>query len=121
MVPYAKTQEVLSKRTRVIKSAWERIGADLEQERARIHQEIKSTPPPVPACDVHFNLLLEARARLCEELDQVRQAANDSVAPEEALKRLNQFLRSSHYVGDEAKQAIKSWLHEGSKEGERCG
>lgn len=104
---------------RVVKSAWEQIGAHLEQERERIHQEIKSTPPPVPACDVHFNHLLEARARLCEELDQVRQAANDSVAPGEAIKRINEFLRSSHHVGDEAKQAIKSWLHEWWREGER--
>lgn len=101
-----------SRRMSVAAAAWRKIGARLEQERDRIHREIKSTPPPIPACDVQFNHLLEQRARICEELDRMRQAANESIAPGESVKRIDEFLGSSKYIGDEAKQAIGSWLHE---------
>lgn len=44
----------------------------LEAERLRLEADIRSYPPPIPACDVYFNDLLERRGRLCAALDALR-------------------------------------------------
>ncbi len=46
---------------------------DLKRERDRIHEEIRSYPPPIPACDEHFSHLLGERARVARELARVRR------------------------------------------------
>lgn len=111
-MPSVKTGPLTSGQMSVAAAAWRKIGARLEQERERINREIKSTPPPIPACDAQFNHLLEQRARICEELDRMRQAANESIAPRESIERIDEFLGSSNYIGDDAKQAIRSWLYD---------
>ncbi len=49
--------------------------AALEKERNRIREEIASYPPPIPACDEHYNHLLERRDQLSRELARLKQAA----------------------------------------------
>ncbi len=49
--------------------------AALEEERNRIREEIASYPPPIPACDEHYNHLLERRDQLSRELARLKQAA----------------------------------------------
>lgn len=57
-------------------TSWTQIIASLEAQRLRIHAEITAYPMPIPACDAHFNHLLEQRARICEALRQARIAAD---------------------------------------------
>jgi chorismate mutase len=53
----------------------------LEAERLRIQREITSYPAPIPACDAHFNHLLEQRAMICDELARIRASEPDSRSP----------------------------------------
>lgn len=46
--------------------------AALEAERDRILEEIRAYPPPIPACDEHFNHLLERRDQIEQELARRR-------------------------------------------------
>ena len=43
----------------------------LETTLQQIKAEIRSYPAPITACDVHFNRLLEDRARLTQELKRL--------------------------------------------------
>ncbi len=51
-----------------------RVTAHLESERVRIHDEIMRYPSPIPACDEHFNFLLEERTRIGRELRRAKRA-----------------------------------------------
>jgi len=52
--------------------------ADLESERHRINDEIKNYPTPNPACDAQFNFLLEERARIAREIQELEAAEPDN-------------------------------------------
>jgi hypothetical protein len=45
--------------------------AHLETLRESICHELATIPPPVPACDVNFNRLLEDRAGVVDELQKL--------------------------------------------------
>jgi hypothetical protein len=47
----------------------DRIREQLEAERHRVNEEIRTYPTPIAACDAQFNYLLEERARIALELD----------------------------------------------------
>ena len=49
-------------------SVWEIIREHLENERERVHKEIKDYPTPIPACDAQFNYLREERTRIPQEI-----------------------------------------------------
>ena len=55
------------------------VHAQLEARREAISRELRAIPPPVPACDVNFNRLLEERAGVIDALQQLRRllAAGD--------------------------------------------
>jgi hypothetical protein len=57
----------------------------LEARRRAVMAELRAYPPRVTACDVQFNALLEARARIGEALRALD--AGEAIAPE-ALARL---------------------------------
>lgn len=99
-------------------SVWETIGAHLENARLLLQEEITHYPPPIPACDADFNHLLEERARIGEELSRMHIAAGKSLAPLEAANLIEEFVLSSNYIDDTAKQEIKSWLNKSRSE---CG
>ena len=48
----------------------------LEQERLRLQAEISAYPMPIPACDAHFNYMLEERGRICEEIARLESLLN---------------------------------------------
>jgi hypothetical protein len=54
-----------------IESTWKQLRDHLENEKRRIMEEIVNYPPPIPACDVQFNFLLEERARIAQELNRL--------------------------------------------------
>ena len=65
------------------------IRAELAQRRRALAEENGRHPRPITACDVHFNRLLEERAALAAELDQVEALiASSCVLSAEAKKRL---------------------------------
>jgi hypothetical protein len=74
---------------------WEKVRRHLETMRRPIQDEIRRYPPPIPACDAHFNHLLEQRALLSRELIRLETASRDESASVE------DFVRSSPCI-DEA-------------------
>lgn len=68
----------------------------LDSMRIAISRELATIPPPVPACDVDFNRLLDDRSRIADELQQLRTLV-DRDADEAALIA---FCRRSAYLGD---------------------
>lgn len=55
--------------------------ADLDEQRLTISRDLRSIPPPVPACDVDFNGLLERRAAIIDEMQKLkRMLANEADA-----------------------------------------
>jgi hypothetical protein len=46
----------------------------LERERSRVQSEIHDYPQPIPACDGHFNSLIERRTRIARELLSLDEA-----------------------------------------------
>ncbi len=68
---------------------WHSFRLRLEALKDTVAEEIRSYPPPIPACDAQFNRLLELRRLLPQELARLDLAANDkSITIEE-------FIRSS--------------------------
>jgi hypothetical protein len=53
----------------------------LEATREAISRELNAIPPPVPACDVHFNRLLEDRGRVVDTLQVLRKLRTDHASP----------------------------------------
>ena len=76
----------------------ERSLATLQQEiaehlrgvRARLAQEIRTYPTPIPRCDAQFNHLYEQQGRLARDLDRIE-------ATRDAIER---FLASPPYTDD---------------------
>lgn len=93
-------------RTDPVQAAWQRIRAHLENRRFRIQQEIVGYPSPIPACDAHFNHLLEERARISDEINRLSETAGKNAPPGEAMRLLDEFVRASRYLDDAAKREI---------------
>jgi hypothetical protein len=51
--------------------ALDAMQAALDAARTAISRELCDIPPPVPACDVNFNRLLEDRSRLADALQSL--------------------------------------------------
>src|SRR5262249_28754604 len=106
-------QHAMSRRMDLVKSAWERIRTHLENEKVRIHEEIRNYPRPLPACDQQFNYLLEERARISQELDRMDEASRESLARSDPIGPIDEFIQSSSFLGDAAGQQVRSCLREG--------
>lgn len=85
-------------------AARERIRELLEARRLRVQQEIVKYPSPIPACDAHFNHLLEERGCITDELARLDGLA---AASGDAIKRLDAFLSASRYLDDRTKREIR--------------
>lgn len=48
------------------------LEACLQAEKQRITDEIRSYPPPIPACDAQFNYLTEQRDTVRQELSRLQ-------------------------------------------------
>jgi len=97
----------------LVESAWQRISGHLENEKQRIHEEIKTYPRPIPACDVQFNYLLEQRTGISRELDRMREVSEASLKGKDSIQLLEAFIRSSSHLDEEVKQRITFVLKEG--------
>lgn len=77
----------------MIGERWPVLRAALDAERLHVQAEISAYPPPIPACDVHFNYLLERRAALCDAIERVDRAIAQP-AIDEAQAALESYLES---------------------------
>lgn len=89
-------------------SAWQQVEAHLESARVQITEEIRKYPPPIPACDAHFNSLLEARGRITGELDRMREFIHQGAKSAEPFKLIEEFVASSAYFDADAKRRVES-------------
>jgi hypothetical protein len=94
----------------LLKPIWLEIRARLEQKRDEISREIRNYPPPIPACDQHFNYLLEERARVSAELNRVDELSGESPARRNDIELIEEFIGSSTYINDETKWTIRARL-----------
>lgn len=77
---------------------WDALQQHLEARRRPIQEEIRRYPPPIPACDAHFNYLLEQRALLSRELQRLEAARREG----DAGAAVEAFVRASPCIeGDE--------------------
>src|SRR5437899_662265 len=83
-------------------AAWQRIRQQLETERQRIVDEIVHYPPPIPRCDVQYNTLLEERASITQEIYRLEKLSQEVHTAEDDLRLLDEFVRSSIFLGGEA-------------------
>ena len=83
---------------------WLEIKTCLEKEQKRIHDEIINYPPPIPACDVQFNHLLEERAGIRQELHRSETNKAGSV------ESIREFIGSSQYIDDALKTTLTNNL-----------
>ena len=82
---------------------WQQAKTALEQRLAEVKEEIRYYPPPIPACDVHFNALLEERAKLphaLRHLDELQQQSPKNMIV------LEQFIASSAYLDEATRRSI---------------
>ncbi len=70
-------------------SEWRSLRLRLEALKETVAEELRSYPPPIPACDGQFNRLLELRRLLPRELARLDLAANDKSIT------IEDFIRSS--------------------------
>src|SRR2546423_15559992 len=89
-----------------------RIRDQLDRERARINQEIREYPTPIPRCDQQFNRLLEDRQRVSEELRRLDEIGAGGVNPENLVVRIDAFVVASSCLDRAGKEAILSSLRE---------
>jgi len=81
---------------------WDRVRRHLEAIRRPIQDEVRRYPPPIPACDAHFNHLLEQRSLLSRELVRLDTACRHG-DPEAAVA---DFVRTSPCVDEAAAREI---------------
>lgn len=90
--------------TRLIALIKERLRA----EEALRYEEISNYPPPIPACDVHFNTLLEERDAIQREINQV----DALLLAEDASQAIHDFVYSSKHLGAEAEEQLEHLLRQ---------
>ena len=76
----------------------------------RVHDEIRSYPAPIPACDAQFNHLLEERDALSSELTRAREFMNKNAESEDAQSFIDAFLNDSICLGDARKNEIRALI-----------
>jgi hypothetical protein len=87
------------------------IKALLATKRFGISGEIRKYPPPIPACDQHFNYMLEERARISDDMNRVVKLFTAKQARKDCIESIEEFVRSSPDLDDDAKRGIRSRLH----------
>jgi hypothetical protein len=108
----ADTQHVAQHEAALMASIRQHLCAYLESEKRCIVAEIRSYPPPIPACDVQFNYLLDERTRIFQELGRVEALPQMNLAPNEYLAWVEEFILSSRFICGDAVDPIRSLLVE---------
>ena len=94
----------------VLMSLWQTIREQLQAKQNQIYEEIAHYPPPIPACDQHFNYLLEQRTGIAQELRRQKALAEESLTSRDPIALIREFVASSVYMNDETRQHIRSCL-----------
>ena len=81
----------------LVESVWREIENHLEIEKKRIFDEILNYPPPIPACDVQFNFLLEERSKITEELRRMRKISENDA---NGVQSIREFVESCEYFNN---------------------
>ncbi|MGH8636215.1 MAG: hypothetical protein ACREUX_07525 [Burkholderiales bacterium] len=80
--------------------------AELNALREAISRELCTIPPPVPACDVNFNRLLEDRARVTDELQTLARLRTSQAGRDQLVA----FCRASSALDARGKAQIEAIL-----------
>ena len=91
-------------------AAWQMLREQLEARQNQIYDEIAKYPPPIPACDQHFNYLLEQRTAIALELRRQKALAQESLASGDPVALMEDFMASSTFVDDGARQRVLACL-----------
>jgi len=97
-MPSLETWTALSREPEAIQSVWNEIRTELEQEKARLYEQIGHYPPPIAACDQQFNALLDKQTRILRALAGLNEAENESLTAADPLKVVDEFMGSSAYL-----------------------
>lgn len=94
----------------VLMSLWQTIREQLQAKQNQIYEEIAHYPPPIPACDQHFNYLLEQRTGIAQELRRQKALAEECLTSRDPAACIREFVASSAYVDNETRQHVRSRL-----------
>jgi hypothetical protein len=81
---------------------WAALRRRLEARRRPIQEEIRRYPPPIPACDAHFNHLLEQRSALSREIVRLDAASREAAG--DIGTAVSAFIEKCPYLDGEEKQ-----------------
>lgn len=81
------------------------VRAELLARRARVLAEIRAHPPAIPACDAHFNHLLQQRDALGRELGRLQDILSADLDAETRAQRLADLVRDSDPLPDDPASA----------------
>ena len=93
-----------------VESGWRELRAALEDEWDRISEEIRSYPPPIPACDAQFNYLLERRDRVSRELGRLNRAAREPSSLATCRRFVDRLVESSDLISAGVARELRSHL-----------
>ena len=108
-----ETRERMTRQVDFVKSIWGRLRVHLESKKDRIYQEIKSYPTPIAGCDDQFNHLLEQQTDVRDEWARLKKAESESVTAEDAVKIIDEFLRSSNHIHPDEEESIRMYMKQG--------
>ncbi len=86
----------------------ETIKKALEHKKQQLLEEIKRYPPPIPACDQHFNYLLEQRTGISQELRQLNRLFEENQERQDMTTVMQAFIAESVYLDNETKQILST-------------
>ncbi len=70
-------------------AAWRAAREHLSGKKQRILEEIRAYPPPIPACDLQFNGLLEQRDAISRKLERLGEIQAAGLEGPDAVAAIN--------------------------------
>ena len=92
-----QVQEGKARVKALLEPLWQEIESHLETEKQRVFYEILYYPPPIPACDVQFNFLLEERSVITQELRRMREMAGQDMSDFDRAQSIREFVKLSKF------------------------
>ncbi len=80
----------------------------LEKMRTRVNKEIGNYPPPIPACDVQFNYLLEERSKISKEIKRVDNLLKRCQTKITDLETIEELIKSSNQIDDKMAERLRA-------------
>lgn len=91
-----------------LEAIWLEIKTHLEKKKRQIQEAIINYPPPIPACDVQFNYLLEERTRITQELRRVQEVSGDDANSSDSARLLHEFINTCACIDDDLAEMWES-------------